>query len=113
MLDEMLCGAPLEGKMMVEITQVIIWWAGAVLGLAALACVTGLLALVLKWIVEIIGNKLFRIAAITTAIYWVQRMEREGLTICKKDYRSMVRERKPKTIADFESVEAESKRRTG
>ena len=44
-------------------------------------------------------------------MYWVQRMEREGLTVCRDEYRRMVAERKLKTGADYERIENEDNKR--
>ena len=41
----------------------------------------------------------------STARYWVKRMEKEGLTVCRKDYRRLVAERNPQTVAEFEKAE--------
>ena len=86
-------------------TQTIIWWTGAVFIMVLLAASTAALA----WATVVACVKFWlaalRIMQLSTARYWVDRMEREGLTVCRKEYRRMVAERKPKTVEDYQAVE--------
>lgn len=84
-----------------EVTQAIIWWAGALLCLAALGYTTGFL---LGWLEEVVAKRALHITRLITVRYWVDRMEREGLTVCMKDYRKMVADRKPQDLAEFRAV---------
>jgi hypothetical protein len=56
----------------------------------------------LTWRVQ---KHLMGITRATTAVYWVKRMEREGLTMPMHDYRRMVAEQNPKTVADYQEVD--------
>ncbi len=88
-----------------QIVDVFIWWTGALLCLVALIAVTSFLVLVLNAVLSFAAKRVASITRMTTARYWIYRMEREGLTICMKDYRQMVAERKPKSFEQFDEVD--------
>ena len=88
-----------------EVTQIIIWWTGAVAVMAILACATFALALALREACNQTWRWALSIMRLSTARYWVDRMERDGLTICMKEYRRMVAERKPRTVDEYNAVE--------
>jgi hypothetical protein len=90
---------------MIETTHVIIWWSGAVLVLGLLTACTIFLAMALNYAWQYVFKHLMNIVRATTAIYWVQRMEEEGLTACSKAYREFVKEHKPKTVYEYKDVE--------
>ncbi len=93
---------------MIQTTQLIVWWAGAVAVLGLLSAATFALAFLLKEINQNAWRWTLQIAQLSTARYWVTRMEREGLTACRKEYRSMVSERNPVTADEHHKVEAEA-----
>lgn len=88
-----------------EVTQIIIWWTGAVGVMAFLAVLSVIGALVIHNAATNITRNTLRVVRLSTARYWVKRMEVEGLTVCTKEYRRLVAERNPKTIEDFEAAE--------
>lgn len=88
--------------------QIIIWWTGAVLILALLAAATLALGLALKHLCIGSWHSALRTAQLSTVRYWVDRTEREGLTVCRKEYRRMVAKRKPKTADEYNAVEYEA-----
>ncbi len=81
------------------------WIAGAVVLLGVLCFLIYVACVFLKYAVEDAQKKTLMIMRLSTARYWVKRMEKEGLTICRKDYRRLVAERKPQSVADFERAE--------
>lgn len=85
----------------------IIWGVGAIVVLALVALVLVLLLFAIHRLAGLCAKGLAKIVRFETARYWVQRMEREGLTIMQSEYRRMVRERQPKSPADFEQLGAE------
>lgn len=87
---------------MAEMTQVIIWWLGALLCTAVLGVTTWAM---LVWLEEVVAKRALHITRLVTVRYWVERMESEGLTVCMKDYRKMVAERKPKDLTEFRVLE--------
>jgi len=89
------------------IISVIIWWIGALMCLILLSLCTVVLGSILLSASNWCFKSLLRITQITTARYWVERMESEGLTICRKDYRKMVKERNPSKTEDFLKIENE------
>lgn len=96
---------------MSDVAVVIVWWAGVVVIMLLLAAATFLAGSLLKYVNQSSWRFLCDIVPITTARYWVLRMEREGLTVCRKEYRRMVAERKPKTAAEYERIEREMENR--
>jgi hypothetical protein len=92
---------------MTETTTFIIWWFGAVAAMATLALTALFLLRLTHAVVLELGRELARIVRISTARYWCSRMEREGLTICMKEYRKMVAASNPKTAENFEQIEQE------
>jgi hypothetical protein len=85
--------------------NIIIWWTGAIAALAVLLICTIALTYGLKvWTDRMVIKTLVQMR-LSTARYWVNRMEKEGLTVCRKDYRRMVAERKATTIAEFHQAE--------
>ena len=88
--------------------QIIIWWTGAVVIMALLAAATLALSLAIKQITVESWHSTLRSVQLSTARYWVDRMEREGLTVCRKEYRRMVAKRKPKTADEYNAVEYEA-----
>lgn len=84
-----------------EVTQVIIWWVGAHLCIAILGCLSWGMLL---WLEAHVARRALHIARLVTVRYWIDRMEREGLTVCMKDYRKMVADRKPKGIVEFRDI---------
>ena len=91
-----------------SIVVIITWWAGVVALMALLAALTFLLGLALKEINIKVWRHALSIMHLSTARYWVDRMESEGLTICRKEYRRMVAERNPRTVQDYQKIEFES-----
>jgi membrane protein implicated in regulation of membrane protease activity len=88
-----------------EIVQIVIWLTGAVGVITVLSGCLVALAYGLKvWADRAIITTLL-LMRLSTARYWVNRMEKEGLTVCRKDYRKLVAERKAKTIEDFQKAE--------
>jgi len=88
-----------------EIVQIIIWWVGTIaVMLALLACTISLAYWLKMWVNRAVIQTLL-LMRLSTARYWIGRMEKEGLTVCRKDYRRMVAERKAKTIEDFQKAE--------
>lgn len=85
--------------------DLIVYWAGACVFLACLTAVSVALAIALSYTYKQAFRSVLKIINITTARYWVQRMESEGLTICHKEYRRMVAEHKPNKWRDFVDVE--------
>jgi membrane protein implicated in regulation of membrane protease activity len=81
---------------------------GAVVTLAALLAALVILLASVKYA----GTRLFisalRIFNITQLRYWLQRMEKEGLTAPLHGYREMIEARKPKTFGDYEDIEQET-----
>ena len=81
---------------------------GAIVILVALLAALGLLLASVKYI----GTRLFisalRIFNITKLRYWLQRMEKEGLTAPMHGYREMVEARNPKTFGDYQDIEQET-----
>lgn len=73
--------------------------------MALLALATFALGSLLKYINQAAWRWLCDLIPIASARYWVNRMEREGLTVCRDDYRKMVAERKPQTVTDYAAVE--------
>ncbi len=96
---------------MSDAAVVIVWWAGVIVIMLLLAAATFLAGSLLKYVNQSSWRFLCDIVPITTARYWVLRMEREGLTVCRKEYRRMVAERKPKTAAEYERIEREMENR--
>ena len=96
---------------MTATTNIIIWWTGALVLLAVLTATTGLLGFTLTIYWKKSMTAALGIMRLSTARYWVQRMEREGLTYCRSEYRRMVAERKPKTIDDYARIEVEDNKR--
>ena len=94
---------------MTEVTVLIVWWAGAIVVMLMLAAATFLVVSLLKYINQTSWRFLCDIVPISTARYWVQRMEREGLTVCRKEYRDMVARQKPHTARDYENLERKLK----
>lgn len=89
-------------------TDFVFWWLGAALvGLASIA-LTGVFMLVAYWLSGNAAKYLASFVRFSTARYWVARMEKEGLTVMQKEYRRMVREKKPKSPRDFYQVEADA-----
>ena len=93
---------------MSAVTGIIVWWTGAVVIMALLAVLTMLLTYAIKQLAIIQWHRALTTMQLSTARYWVDRMEREGLTVCRKEYRRMVAERKPKTAADYNAIEVEA-----
>lgn len=81
------------------------WLAGAVALLGILCFLVFLAVLFLKIAVPAAQKQTLMLMHLSTARYWVKRMEKEGLTVCRKDYRRLVSERKPQSVADFERAE--------
>jgi hypothetical protein len=81
------------------------WLAGAVVLLGVLCFLVVVACIALRhWAAEAQKQTLM-LMRLSTARYWVKRMEKEGLTVCRKDYRRLVAERKPQSVADFERAE--------
>lgn len=81
------------------------WMAGAAILLFGLCSFVWVACVFLKYAVENAQKQTLMLMRLSTARYWVKRMEREGLTACRKAYRQMVAERKPMSVADFERAE--------
>lgn len=81
------------------------WMAGAVVLLGVLCFLIYVACVFLKYAVEDAQKKTLMMMRLSTARYWVKRMEKEGLTVCRKDYRRLVAERKPQSVADFARAE--------
>lgn len=93
------------------IVEAVIWYAGAITVLAILSVIAALAVWGMAHGANRAAKNLLLICQLSTARYWVDRMDKEGLTVCRKEYQRMVAERKPKTIRDFSKVEAELKDR--
>ena len=83
------------------------WLTGAVVVLTVLLCLLGALAWAISRVAGQCAKGLTNIVRFQTARYWVQRMEKEGLTVMQSEYRRMVRERKPTTPADYMQLGSE------
>ena len=81
------------------------WLAGAVVLLGILCFLIYVACVFLKYAAAAAQKNTLMLMRLSTARYWVKRMEREGLTVCRKDYRQLVAGRKPQSIADFERAE--------
>ena len=92
-------------------TQIVIWWLGFATAVALLACFTYITMGVLIKCSDQSWRYALKIAQLTTVRYWVDRMEREGLTVCRSEYRRMVAEQKPKSQHDFERVEFDASKK--
>ena len=90
------------------IVQVIIWWSGVIVVLAALAATTVALSIILAHFVNRSYKMALSLIQISTVQYWVHRMDQEGLTVCRAEYQRLVKERNPKTSSDYRRVEAEA-----
>ena len=90
------------------IVQVIIWWSGVIVVLAALAATTLALAFILDRLANRSCKKALSLVQISMVQYWVHRMDQEGLTVCRAEYQRLVKERNPKTSSDYRRVEAEA-----
>jgi hypothetical protein len=94
--------------------EAVTYLTGAIVTLVAILALVALLATlaILLAAVKYIGTKLFintlRIFNITQLRYWLQRMEKEGLTAAQHGYREMVEARKPKTFGDYQDIEQEA-----
>ena len=86
------------------IIQAYIWWAGAIFVGILFLLITIMVAYGLKLFSERVAKGLLCIVRFKTAQYWVNRMEKEGLTIMQTEYRKMVAERKPKTVREMYEV---------
>lgn len=78
-----------------------------------LIAATGLLAIISKLLLDKVATNTMQIIRLSTARYWVQRMEKEGLTICTKEYQRMCKEQKPKTAQDFIKIEQDFNNKLG
>ena len=85
------------------------WLTGAVAVLGILCFLVFLAVLFLKIAVPAAQKQTLMLMQLSTARYWVKRMEKEGLTVCRKDYRRLVAKRKPQSVADFERAEQEDR----
>jgi len=90
---------------MIETTQVIIWWTGATVCLIALLLAIIWLCYMLSYAASRAAAHAMNITRFTTVAYWVKRMEEEGLTACRKEYRRMVAERRPKILRHYKEVD--------
>jgi hypothetical protein len=90
---------------MSTVINIIIWWTGAIAVLVALLIATiGLAHSLKRWAERSVIQTLL-LMRLSTARYWIGRMEEEGLTACRKDYRRIVAERKAATIKEFQQAE--------
>jgi membrane protein implicated in regulation of membrane protease activity len=93
--------------------EILTYLVGAVVSLAALLAALVILLASVKYA----GTRLFisalRIFNITQLRYWLQRMEKEGLTAPLYGYREMVKARKPKTFGDYQDIEENTIRKDG
>jgi membrane protein implicated in regulation of membrane protease activity len=87
--------------------NVIIWWIGAIAVLVVLLICTIAVAYGLKLWADRILIQTLLMMRLSTARYWVNRMEQEGLTVCRKEYRRMVAGRRLATIKEFRQAEQE------
>lgn len=83
-----------------------IWWTGALVWVVLALALTGALAGLLYYASTLAGRSLLKFVRFRTAFYWVERMEREGLTFPQTQYRQWVAERKPKTLEEFYELDA-------
>lgn len=86
------------------VCHLVLWGLGALVVLSLISVVLGGLVLLSGMLMKKSGEHLMRTVRFETARYWVQRLEREGLTVAQKEYRRMVRERNPKTASDFAEI---------
>jgi membrane protein implicated in regulation of membrane protease activity len=93
--------------------ETITYLVGAVVILAAILAALVILLASVKYA----GTRLFisalRIFNITQLRYWLQRMEKEGLTAPLHGYREMVEARNPKTFGDYQDIEEKTIREDG
>lgn len=90
---------------MIQTINIIVWWIGALVVLFGLFLITLGFLYSIKIYLERITKNLLMIAKISTVRYWVQRMEKEGLTVCRKEYRRMAAEKLPRTIEEFQELD--------
>ena len=81
---------------------------GAVIILSVLLFVCVFCVLALRHGATYLFKAALRIRNITMLLYWLRRMEAEGLIVVSKGYKDMVAARNPKSIADYESIEQET-----
>lgn len=96
---------------MEHVISAFIWWAGVLAWVAILTIATAVLAGIATWFCHLAAKNLMQFVRITTARYWIARMEREGLTFPQTEYRRMVAERKPKSVRDFGQLESDEEAR--
>lgn len=85
----------------IEITTYLV---GAVVIFAALLAALVILLASVKYAGTELYINTLRIFNITQLSYWLQRMEKEGLTAAQHGYREMVAARKPKTFGDYQDI---------
>jgi hypothetical protein len=83
---------------------------GAAVILAALLIACIFLVLCLKYGIEIILRKALRLYRISTIVYWLRRMEKDGLLAPMQAYRQMVKDRTPKTQEEYHEVDRDSQK---
>ncbi|OAD82910.1 hypothetical protein ATN89_17665 [Comamonas thiooxydans] len=85
----------------------VIWYAGAIAAVAIMSIVAAIVLWALGHCVNKSARRMLDICRIETGRYWVNRMEKEGLIACNKEYRKLVAERKPKNLKQQYELEAE------
>lgn len=94
-----------------HVINAFIWWAGALVWIAVFTITTVALAGVALWFSGRMAKNLMEFVRFATARYWVDRMEKEGLTFPQAEYRRMVAERKPKSVREFLDLNSEEEKR--
>jgi hypothetical protein len=84
---------------------------GAVAFLIILLVILAILLFSVKYFFAKLFLNALQVFNITHLMYWLQRMEKEGLTAPLHGYREMVKARKPKTFVDYQDIEEAAKRK--
>lgn len=90
------------------VTSIVIWWIGALCALAALLAGTYFLV---EFLFAQVARRCLRLFQLSRVYYWLNRMDVEGLTVCCDEYRRMVSERNPKSLAEFSAIDRECQRK--
>ena len=90
-----------------QILEAAIWYSGVLAWLITAAAVTLAVAWFAFLCTRYSAVQTMRFVRYETARYWIARMEKEGLTIAQTEYRRMVKERNPKTVAEFAELNDE------
>ena len=89
------------------VIDALIWWTGAAVWVLLAVAITLLIALLLGFLVHGMWINLLRFVRYSTARYWVERMEEEGLTIMATEYRRLVKQHKAWSLKRLKKVNQE------